>query len=240
MLAPTGKIPVKSIFFSTVNNSVEAPARAEAFSARNQSASPKNTHTAGMKKGLNSKSMGIIDIQVPKSQKSPAHYSQYSITRLNKQSECFEPVFKVTSNKPTETSSTKAKVTLNSLNSFDTFLKKDPVKKQLFRNYKKINRDLTKAYLKQGSKQNKSVESPRVATTSVSIADNSICQDDIDTQSRISNLFGRMSRPPILKKSTLKQKPVEDQGSKILNYQYQERPNTESNVGFRQKAREKK
>lgn len=41
---------------------------------------------------------------------------------------------------------------MNSLNNFDMFLAKDPSKKNVFRGFKKMNRDLTQAYLRQSDK----------------------------------------------------------------------------------------
>jgi len=59
-----------------------------------------------------------------------------------------EPIFMCTSKKPLETSTVKPDLCMNSFNNFDMFLNKDPSKKNVFRGFKKMNRDLTQAYLR--------------------------------------------------------------------------------------------
>ena len=58
-----------------------------------------------------------------------------------------EKVFKMTSPVPSET--VEQGYYMNSKNSFDMFLDKDKMKKKVFNNMKKMNRNLTKAYLNQ-------------------------------------------------------------------------------------------
>ena len=60
-----------------------------------------------------------------------------------------ERVFIRTSPRPIETTTTFPYHLINSENTFDTFLDKDQQKAKVFRNYKKMSRDLTKAYLRQ-------------------------------------------------------------------------------------------
>lgn len=60
-----------------------------------------------------------------------------------------EKVFLTTSPKPIETSQTFPESVMNGTNKFDTFLDKDPHRLKIFKNYKNLSRDLTKAFLRQ-------------------------------------------------------------------------------------------
>lgn len=64
-----------------------------------------------------------------------------------------EKVFQLTSPKPIETTTTFPESLINSDNSFDMFLGQDPQKLLVFKNFRNLNRDLTKAYLRQAETQ---------------------------------------------------------------------------------------
>lgn len=59
-----------------------------------------------------------------------------------------EKVFLRTSPKPIETSQTFPDSIMNGQNKFDTFLDKDPHRLKIFKNFKNLSRDLTKAFLR--------------------------------------------------------------------------------------------
>ena len=59
-----------------------------------------------------------------------------------------DKVFAFTNPKPLETTSTFPRSFMNSKNNFSTFLRHEPEKLKVFLNFKKMNRDLTKAYLR--------------------------------------------------------------------------------------------
>ena len=67
------------------------------------------------------------------------------LSHLTKQ----ERVFQLSNPKPIETTTTFPDSLLNSENKFETFLSKDEQKAMVLKNFKNINRDLTKAYLRQ-------------------------------------------------------------------------------------------
>ena len=58
-----------------------------------------------------------------------------------------------TNKKPLETNSTFPESLLNSQNDFDLFLNKDQQKLAIFSSFKKLNRDLTQAFLRQPNAQ---------------------------------------------------------------------------------------
>ena len=64
-----------------------------------------------------------------------------------------EKVFQRTNPKPIETTTTFPESLINSDNSFDMFLGQDPQKLLVFKNFRNLNRDLTKAYLRQAETQ---------------------------------------------------------------------------------------
>ena len=64
-----------------------------------------------------------------------------------------ERVFQRSNPKPLETTTTFPDSLINSENNFDTFLAKDRQKALVFRNFKNLNRELTKAYLRQQDMQ---------------------------------------------------------------------------------------
>ena len=87
-----------------------------------------------------------------------------------------------TSKKPIETSPVNPELCMNSLNNFDMFLTRDPSKKNVFRGFKKMNRDLTQAYLRQSDKLQS--ENPKKV-------------QDAETVSKVSSIFNKMQRPKI-------------------------------------------
>jgi hypothetical protein len=60
-----------------------------------------------------------------------------------------EKVFLRTTPKPIETSQTFPDSIMNGQNKYETFLDKDPHRLKIFKNFKNLSRDLTKAFLRQ-------------------------------------------------------------------------------------------
>ena len=94
-----------------------------------------------------------------------------------------EPVFLTTTNKPEATSSVKPELCINSMNNFSMFLNRDPKKEKVFRQFKKLNRDLTQAFLRQSSDK-------------VNIGKKVPTKDD-ETITKVSSIFGKMTRPSV-------------------------------------------
>ena len=101
-----------------------------------------------------------------------------------------ERVFLRSSPKPIETSTTFPDSLINSENCFDMFLSRDIQKALVFRNFKKLNRDLTKAYLRQLE------NTTMFGKKGSALPDHQIKkkEQDEETFDRISTLFDKMMK----------------------------------------------
>ena len=67
------------------------------------------------------------------------------------------------------------------MNNFSMFLNRDPKKEKVFRQFKKLNRDLTQAFLRQNNYK-------------VNIGKKIPTKDD-ETITKVSSIFSKMTRP---------------------------------------------
>jgi hypothetical protein len=101
-----------------------------------------------------------------------------------------ERVFQLTNPRPIETSTTFPDSLINSENNFATFLDRDEQKAMVLKNYKNINRDLTKAYLRQ-TEMKSMFKAKGAALPEQQIK---IKKEDDETFDRVSSLFDKMMK----------------------------------------------
>jgi len=102
-----------------------------------------------------------------------------------------EKVFISTNPKPLETNTTFPEQLLNSENNINLFLKDDRFKAQILRNFKRLNRDLIRAYLRQMDSQAVFTKKGRSVAQ---VPDSEQKEQDELTFKRVSSLFGEMVR----------------------------------------------
>lgn len=102
-----------------------------------------------------------------------------------------ERVFVRSNPKPMETSTTFPEQLINSNNSYDLFLDRDPQKAVVFKNFRNYNRDLTKAYLRQAETQSLFEKAKGGALPEHQIKQK---KEDDETFTRLSNLYNTMRR----------------------------------------------
>ena len=96
----------------------------------------------------------------------------------------------MTSPKPIETSTTFPESLINSDNNWETFLKNDRQKSMVLSNFKNINRDLTKAYLRQHENKNMfKAKGGALPEQHIKMK-----KEDDETFDRVSSLFDKMRR----------------------------------------------